>query len=450
MTLKISRSFVAFTLFCFLSSSFVFGQDDEFELILEEDEGQVQVRTGKKPEELEENVLVPKPSQEVVDPSQVIVAIVNARVLTLEEINVRVSRRYDDLVQEVQAQYGGIVAEFESGQTEELAVPPLYSEFEDEMVLEEQKVQLERVIRRAEEEALYDWINHSMLADEARRQGIIISDSEFRARLREAETQNQLVETEVEKFLSAMKMQRADYERYVYDALLIEKLLNQYIDLNYDLDYFEAAYNNKPHLYYEPEKFKIAHFTISAVEDRADSEVRDLRRLAGEVREELKDGKEPEIIFSRPEYNDFQNGIYGNELGWFTFYEGHLPKLVEHRARDLELGETSDVLLQKKRLKSGDIVISSIHVVKIVEKREATGMTFESALPTMRRAMIEIAKANVTQLLREAGSHKVISNMRGIPPEKIPDPMEIRTFISNAEPINLKLPEKPVYRAIGN
>ncbi len=405
---------------------------DPTTLILEDEEPRLSVRPQTKdPGEAEQQPveLEPQPTPE---PAEILVAIVNARVLTLADIQARVTERYDDVLREIKEQQPTVLASIgPDGEVTEGSV-----DVRDRMAVEEQERLLEAAIRREEEAALQDWVAHALLADEARRQGVVVTETEFRERLREAERQANLTDEQVDSVLAGLRFHRDDYERAVYDALMIEKLLHRFIDLNITEDDFRRAYDRAPEFFYEPARYHIAHFTVTftGTEDRR--AVRDMHRLAREVRDALDGGAEPEQLFARPEYRRMEQGILGT-TGWVTFNEPLLPRPIRAEGKKLDGGDVSNVLELKRR---GQEVPDSLHVIKVLDKTEATGRTFESALPAIRRAMVELARTRVLAMIREARSHRIITNLGGIPADKIPTAEEVREAEGRADPINLALP----------
>jgi hypothetical protein len=427
---------------------------DDAELIMERPQGvKASVRSRVKPKETPvADAPAPTPR-----PEEIIVALVNNRVLTKAELDHRVSGEYDRIRSEVQSRVGGVVSTLGGG-----AVVPGAAGAEgllggasagggagEDEVLAEQKEAIASAVRREEEVALRAWIDHSMLADEARRQRILISEDEFRVRLAQAERESELDAEKVDSVLARLRLTRADYEKSVYDALMIEKLLMQFNDLNFTEDQYRAAYDKAPEFFYEPARYSIAHFTVALLGDEDPRKVERLKDLAEKVRSELKKGTDPKVLFDRPEFRNVEQGIYGSLPGYYSFFESEtppvvdvfLPRVVELTGRKLKVGETSDVLVNRIRDDDNKVVPISLHVIRILDSMPETGTTFESAKPAIKRQMLEIGREELLKQLRGAKTHRVISNLRGIKPEKLPSAEEIATHEANNGPINLKLPQ---------
>ncbi|MCC6547185.1 hypothetical protein IT570_08460 [Candidatus Sumerlaeota bacterium] len=420
------RKTALFILCCVLSIHIVPAQ--EIPPLILENEGKVQVKTRKKtdPQEKKEDPTKPKPN-----PADVIVAFADGRVLTRAELDLRVTNEFERVKEEVQSRIGGVIATTGgSGATsEELK--------EKQEVLAEQDEQIDMAMRKEESNAVQLWVEHATLAEEARRQGMVITEGEFKTRLEQAQAVNRLAEVQVENALNKMKLSRADYERGFYDALMIEKMLGRFIELNYTDADFRKAYDQAPQLYYTPEKFQIAHFTIALDGTESRTQINNLTRLANEVRDELRKGADPAVLFDKPEYNRIEQGIFGSVPGYYSFQEGALPNVVEYYARQMKVGETSNVLTAQRQ-EGKQIIPISLHVVKILKSSPEEGKDFESALPAIHRAMLGIARGQVLAMIRAAKTHDVITNLTGIPSSKLPDQGELLRAQKEAQPINLK------------
>src|SRR5690606_15643284 len=104
-----------------------------------------------------------------------------------------------------------------------------------------------------------EWVEHKVLSDEARRQGLIISEREFQARLEEIGRQYQLSDQSVDDTLRLFGMSRADLEAEISDALLIDKLLERYAEMNKPDSFLRTQYERNPDLFVTPPSYRIAH-----------------------------------------------------------------------------------------------------------------------------------------------------------------------------------------------
>ncbi len=415
-------------------------EEDDAPLLIDETQERIQVRPRDGAELIQdpdaevdpEATATPAPTP-TPDPSEVMVAIVNSRVLTRAELNERVTDQLESIRKDILERHGGVLMTLD----ERMQVQE-EGDVDDEMLLEEQERQLEGAIRLEEGREVQRWIEHSLLAEEARRQRIAITDTEFRERLAQAERESHLDAETIDEVLRNVNMTRREYERSVYDALLIEKLLERYIDLNYTEADFRRAYDKRPSLFYEPETFKLAHFTITLTGEESSRRQSELRSLAQDVRNRLRNDEDPEEVFARDEFNRMGEGIFGTAAGWTTLREGNLPPQVQAEAEKLRVGQTSSVITQHRRRAGGQVVPNSYHVLKIMDRNPPTGESFETALPAIRRAALEVARIQLLNRVREARTHRVIVNLSGIPPELIPSREDLIRLEGEAGPIDLR------------
>jgi hypothetical protein len=401
-------------------------------MILDE-KPKIEVRTGTK----KKNQPEIERTEPEVDPKDVIIAIVDSRAMTKADLEERVSARYEQVLERLRSEVGGVVAQFGPDMEQRRQL------LGEQELLQEQEEELARALRQEEADTVQEWVDFSLLAEEARRQRIVITDSEFRQRLEQIKRENQLEDDLVENALKDMKLSRADFEKYVYDALLIEKLVAQFNALNYSEEFLRERYTATPHLFYTPEKYRVAHFTAAIPVDKGrDKKVQaELRAVAQDVRARLRKGEDPEKLFLMDKFNDMPAGFFGDAEGWYTFRESILPPIVEYEARKMKVGDTSDILINRMRDENDDIVPVSFHVIKIMDKREEAGKTFESARPAIERSLVEAGRRALLEQLKKAGTHKVIYSLSGIRPDKIPTRDELISFEAKAQPINLKLPQ---------
>jgi hypothetical protein len=366
------------------------------------------------------------------DPSKVIVALVNERILTREELDARIADRFKAYEKELEIGRTRATENFRNvfgNDTESARLE----------IAQDMKENLENAKRAEEGLAVGDWVEHALLADEARRQGIVVSQSEFQARSEEVRAQAAVTEEHVTAVLTSLRIPEVDFQRSLYDAILIERLVERYISLNWTEEELRRLYGENPSIFFRPKRFYVAHFSISLDGSETNEHINQLEALARRVRNELRGNADAETIFARPEFSRLEMGIWGT-TSFFTFQEGHLPRPIEVEARKLRLGETSDVLINRARY-GERIRPRSLHVIKILNEEPARGDTFESALPDIQRNLVEIARNELIARLRSSGTHRIIINVGGIPPNILPSPRDIQAASTRSQGINLRFRE---------
>ncbi|MGF1574311.1 MAG: hypothetical protein ACFCU1_14745 [Sumerlaeia bacterium] len=396
----------------------------------------IRVKTGDAPTNVPEDKIdgigeqVEKPEAEP-DPTAVIVALVNNHTITRAQLDRRIEARTNfdsDVVNELPA--ADSVMNLMGSQIVSV-----------EAVDEFQKRSLRNAILKEEAEIITEWQEQMMLADEARRHQFLVTNQELQARMGKLEQDFALQDKKVDNMLQAFGMTRAELESYVYDALLIEKLLNRFIELNYSEADFYNSYEANPAAYRVAPQKRVAHFSISLLGNETPTVIRKFKDEAEAIRDRLRKGEDPEAVMSS--VNNIEYGIFGSTLNWSTesrmqnrseenFY---LPEAVVASLLELKTGELSRVLTNSFR-SGGQEIIESFHVIKVLEEIPATGETFEAALPKIKQIVQMNARAQVLQILKDKKTHKRMIRLSGIAPEKLPTPEELR---ENNAPVSLKL-----------
>lgn len=365
------------------------------------------------------------------DPSTVIVALVNSHTITRAQLDRRIqatTKSNPEIVNEIPA--ADSIMNLMGNQIVSV-----------EGVQDFQERSLRNAILEEESEVIQEWQEQMMLADEARRQQFLVTTQELQARMKRLEDEFSLKDKKVDNMLAAFGMNRAELESYMYDALLIEKLLNRFIELNYTEADFYNTYEANPGAYRVPPQKRIAHFSISLLGNETPTIIRKFKDEAESIRDRLRKGENPEAMMQT--INNIEYGIIGSTLNWSTesttqnrseedFY---LPEAVVAELQILKKGQTSKVITNSFR-SGGQEIIESFHVIQVLEEIPATGETFETALPKMKKIALINAREQVLQLLKDARTHKRMIRLSGIAPEKLPTAEELREVKA---PVSLKL-----------
>ncbi|MBX3728084.1 MAG: SurA N-terminal domain-containing protein [Candidatus Sumerlaeia bacterium] len=405
-------------------------------LVREEPSTTVRVRTGRDARQTPP-AATPAPDAPAVptpaatpDPETVIVAVVNQHSLTRAQVDRRVAAitgyspasLRDESMRMTRSTPGVIVQDLAKTDASLL----------DLMLLRDaQTIEVEEAVRAEAGNIVEEWIDQMVLADEARRQGLVISDQEFRTRLAQFTQDFRLRDRRVQDALEAIGMTQAELEGHIYDALLIEKLLARYVDLNYTTETLRQAYERNPVYFFTPPAVTIAHFVITISPSETEEYRRGYRQLAERVRRRLNSNENHQKIFD--EVNDIELGVFGSEFTW-SLESRMLDDRLRERLSRMKVGEVSDILTMHIRL-DNQLVPESYQVVKVLGRTEARGTTFEDALPRIQLVLGELARTQVLEKVKAARTHRVVSRLSGIPPDKLPSPAEVRV---PKPPVNLK------------
>jgi hypothetical protein len=360
------------------------------------------------------------------NPETIIVAFVNGHVMTRAELDRKVAARLNNAnIEDSSSDFGdqGFVL---------IMGAPTASMSADASLQYRQDRELEHrdMITRMEGEVVQDWVEHKVLSDEARRQGLITSEREFQMRLDEISQEYDLDSRPVDELLRQFGMTRADLEADINDALLIDKLLERYVDLNKPEEFLRRQYEKNPEAFITPPSYRIAHFTISVPDSRMLSSNRkarqdyfgSLEKTMSTVRSRLRSGKPAEEVFA--EFNDPQNGFFGTVLDT-SLVAGSIPDGLRKSIVGLKEGETSAV--QKILIREGaDVIPETYHVVRLEKIHPPGGTTFETAQPQMRKLAKEASRKELLGILLQRGStHRRMTNLGGLNPERLPDRAEL-------------------------
>ena len=353
-----------------------------------------------------------------------IVGIVNAHVLTREQLDRQLEARSNGLAGEVlRSGRAGIVANIDPDGAATMAAAR--NAVENILVENQQEEAVRAALRDLEGTLVREWMEQKLLADEARRHGFVISKEEFEARMADIERDHLGKDSGGARVLEVFGISRDELEAQVNEALLVEKLLARWVELNMTEEELRAAYEKDPSLFVTPPLYRAPLFTIVLLGDETPAEIRGLQRLAEEVRSRLRAGEDPEAVFADERF-DIHQGVYGADLGYYNLQQNTLPPEVAAALRQLKVGEVSEVLTQYVS-RNGKAVPESLHVVMLADKTEQTGDDFESALPKLRESSMEVARQKLLAALRASGTHRMITNTRGIPPGKVPSRDELST-----------------------
>ncbi|MEQ8820426.1 MAG: peptidylprolyl isomerase [Sumerlaeia bacterium] len=350
------------------------------------------------------------------DPHTVLVAIVNGHSLTRAQLDRLLEARIGKIkaqLAEEEAHTDGVLA----------AIAPDGLTLDKALVEQNRLDRMRDSIRKEEGLALLEWIEHKTLADEAARQGIVVAAGAIDKRLAKIQRELGFQAGDVHAILNEFGMTEAELETYVYEALLIEGMLDRYVDQYVPQSALRAAYEKSPGLYQQPPLFKVAHFSVGLLGDESARDRRRARGVADLVRKDLEKGRLPEDVFKQ--HSEVDNGMIGTVLGFFNVEQEGLPPIVRYEIGRMRKGTVSNVLEAKVRLSDGSLFTESYHVVKVLDILPGSGETFESAMPQLRESARGLARETVLTQIQNAKTHRQITNLGGIPPAKIPARSEL-------------------------
>jgi hypothetical protein len=402
--------------------------EDAIETFIRDDRSSATARTARPDQMLPRQSDDADPAEEArrPDPETVIVALVNGHIMTRAELDRKVRARLNNSdVEDNSATFGDQGFVLVLGGPTRTMTQEAVTQYRQDRDLEYRDM-----IIGVEGEIVREWMEYKILSDEARRQGIIISEREFQARLDEINRDYDLNNRSVEEILRQFGMSRADLDAYISDALLIDKLLDRYVEINKPDTFLKAQYERNPDLFITPPSYRIAHFSISVPDAKylhtnrrmREDYFKSLERTMNTVRQRLNKKEDAETVFA--EFNDPENGTWGTVLDT-NLVAGSMPDNLRKAILELKEGETTRV--QQVSVRHGDsIVPETYHVVRLEKIYPPGGTTFASALPRLRKVAKEAAKEELLGILMAKGStHRRMSNLGGLDPTRLPDRAEL-------------------------
>ncbi len=261
-------------------------------------------------------------------------------------------------------------------------------------------------LNRQEGRLVEDWVDRMLLAEEARRRGIMLSQSEFDERFDQLVNSTEGQE-DVKTALGALGLTEEELKSSLYEALLGEKVIDQALDA-YDEDYLRALYEKAPKAFFRPAQVHVLHYSQALEGNEGVSELRELKKTLDRIQARIAKGETLSEIAE--EQGGLLLGAVGLDLGWISPTIQSLPLDVQKEVAGLKPGQTSKVILSRDD--AGRPL--AFHVVKVLEARPAAGDSFETARPLLRESLREGVRERVLSDLKESGKHRVIVNLSGI------------------------------------
>ena len=209
----------------------------------------------------------------------------------------------------------------------------------------------EYTLNRLRESSLQELVNERLIAQQAVKQQISVSDDEIEQQ--RAKLMEEYHVTEIQPVLDEQGLSYEEWEKVQYDRILLEKL----VDLN--MSSMIRVTEEEVRQAYEQNKEKYDH----AAQVRAQQILTYDESLAQEALQKLRDGTDFAQVAR--EYSDSQDADVGGDLGFFE--EGVMPPEFDEVVFSLELGEMSPIVKTPY----------GYQIFMLLERREASRVSFE-------------------------------------------------------------------------
>jgi hypothetical protein len=293
----------------------------------------VKVTVGKKKKDVEAE----KAKADEPDPSTLFVGVVNANTMTKAQLNREVELRFRAL--------GGKSLLSDREGTMFVLGPDMKPENPDKNpeMREFLAKENDATRRRLESEALQEWVEANILADEARRQGIVIDAKDFARELAKARSEMGVSESELGRMLKQYGIDESRFEADVYDALLGSRLVDMYVEANWSNEDLRPFYDANPDEFRQPLRVRLAQFVVAATTMESKEDLKQLKDRAERVRRKLE--KEPNPKKMLADETDLDKGYFGtSDTGWSTIETAGLADVVAETAAKMSVGSVSSVL----------------------------------------------------------------------------------------------------------
>ncbi len=364
--------------------------------------------------------------QQKADRKSVIVGVVNAHRLTGAELDYAVEMKLRGLGgKDVLADREGTIIVLGPD------MKPERPETNPEL-MRDMKDRREATERRLESEVLSEWVAARLLADEARRQGIILDAKEMDAELERSRKNMGMTQRDLDTLLARFGIDAGHFESEVHDALLGKKLVDRFIEANWTDEELRQIYERSPGDFILPTRARMAQYVVAVQGSEKGEELRKLKDRAERVRKKMERDGSLEKILS--EETDLERGYFGAaDTGWMSLPAETLPQVVQDAALKLSPGSVSAVLTDKGE----DGVVLSYQVIKLLERKEGGKAGFEAARPQVRGLLQQPARELLVQRLMEGKTHRIITNLRAVSPDLLPTQEQL-TKLAAAAPLPLK------------
>ena len=201
-------------------------------------------------------------------------------------------------------------------------------------------------------------INKSILLQEARRRGVVVTETQLNSTMQNLAKRNNKTLAEFRQALIASGIDYPDFREDVRNQMIINTIDNSYARSNAEIsdqevdDFIRRNGENSGSL-----EYKLSHILIALPDGASTEQVQQAKKKAEEVLQKLRDGGD--FYQLATEYSASSNALEGGDLGWRKLAE--VPSLFANIVPTMKKGEFSDLLRSS----------SGFHIVKLDDKRDS-------------------------------------------------------------------------------
>ncbi len=240
---------------------------------------------------------------------------------------------------------------------------------------------------------LEDWVDISLLADEAEAQGLAVTADELQQKI-DALQSTPGTRVDVEKALKSLGVTKTEFLNEMRDAILGEKLIRTRLAQAYSEDKLREIYNALPEKFITPPQVCVSHIfrALSGKETKKQKKV-----LYNEIKELRRRALAGQDFAALAKASDAPSRDKGGDMGWFTAVNS-LPKPLGTLIFELKVGKISKIVESR----------FGYHILKLTDARPATGLTFEDARPAVEDYVFATVRNDLLQAIKSTKRVTVI------------------------------------------
>jgi peptidyl-prolyl cis-trans isomerase C len=232
---------------------------------------------------------------------------------------------------------------------------------------------------------LEDWVDISLLADEAEAQGLAVTPDELQQKVDALQTASEMP-IDVEKALKSLGVTKTEFLNEMRDAILGEKLIRTRLAQAYSEDKLREIYNALPEKFITPPQVCVSHIfrALSGKETKKQKKV-----LYNEIKELRQRALAGQDFAALAKDSDAPSRDRGGDIGWFSAVNS-LPKPLDTLIFELKVGKISKIVESR----------FGYHILKLTDARPATGLTFEDARPAVEDYVFATVRNDLLQAIK--------------------------------------------------
>lgn len=207
-------------------------------------------------------------------------------------------------------------------------------------------------------------INVELLHQEAKRQGIKVSDSAINDQF-EIIKKRFPSEEKFKSSITGMNLSEGALRSQIKKSLAIQQFIEKkfFQGLTVSDKEIKAYYDGNPKFFNRPDQVKASHILIKVDSGASDSQKAAARKKIKEIRQKLQKGENFADLAKK--FSEGPSGAKGGDLGYFR--RGQMLKPFEEVAFALKPGQISDVVETR----------FGYHLIKVIDKKSKDPVAYE-------------------------------------------------------------------------